>query len=465
MKKSRSIVLALILLIPIFTITITTRATAIPQLPSNINNNKNEPASSFLEYLPLNQGNRILSYAMVALRPTNIISLAIQSPSSSSPSAARPPPPPLTKALRSIMGNVVEEKDNNNNLTKAMITTTSSSSKLNTNNTYYFRSNSKNNSSSPFKNKINPQDFGKGLDIALIKPTFTAAAYHNSFYTFYNLYGNIPVGKNITTDLDLLSSKITSKVSKLSPSILPMLHLLTNLKSAIPKSNIAVLTDADVDNGSIFIKNNNNSNIAKNNNNNNNNNVYDIIILGHQEYVTQQEYNNLKKFVTNGGIMILLDGNVFYAEVKYDRDNQNITLVKGHGWAFNGKSAWRSVAERWKEETSQWAGSNYLCYLCKITFANDPFEYTHHEEQFITNPNDKILLNYNASVLDYYDAPSSSTVKKPVIAAYELHYNNGKVIALGIYSDDVIVNSSFDKYFDKLLLLLQYDNTASPQKE
>src|ERR687888_585918 len=413
MKKSRSIVLALILLIPIFTITITTRATAIPQLPSNINNNKNEPASSFLEYLPLNQRNRILSYAMVALRPTNIISLAIQSPSSSSPSAARPPPS-LTKALRSIMGNVVEEKDNNNNLTKAMITTTTSSSKLNTNNTYYFRSNSKNNSSSPFKNKVNPQDFGKGLDIALIKPTFTAAAYHNSFYTFYKLYGNIPEGKNITTHLDLLSSKITSKVSKLSPSILPMLHLLTNLKSAIPKSNIAVLTDADVDNGSIFIKNNNNSNIAKNNNNNNNNNVYDIIILGHQE---------------------------------------NITLVKGHGWAFNGKSAWRSVAERWKEETSQWVGSNYLCYLCKITFANDPFEYTHHEEQFITNPNDKILLNYNASVLDYYDAPSSSTLKKPVIAAYELHYHNGKVIALGIYSDDVIVNSGFDKYFDRLLLL------------
>src|SRR5919109_4390644 len=242
MKKSRSIVLALILLIPIFTITITTRATAIPQLPSNINNNKNEPASSFLEYLPLNQGNRILSYAMVALRPTNIISLAIQSPSSSSPSAARPPPS-LTKALRSIMGNVVEEKDNNNNLTKAMITTTTTSSpKLNTNNIYYFRSNSKNNSSSPLKNKINPQDFGKGLDIALIKPTFTAAAYHNSFYTFYKLYGNIQEGENITTHLDLLSSKITSKISKSSPSILPMLNLLTNLKSAIPKSNITVLT-------------------------------------------------------------------------------------------------------------------------------------------------------------------------------------------------------------------------------
>src|SRR5919197_1966129 len=438
MKKSRSIVLALILLIPIFTITITTRATAIPQLPSNINNNKNEPASSFLEYLPLNQGNRMLSYAMVALRPTNIISLAIQSPSSSSPSAARPPSP-LTKALRSIMGNVVEEKDNNNNLTKAMITTTTSSSKLNTNNTYYFRSNSKNNSSSPFKNKINPQDFGKGLDIALIKPTFTAAAYHNSFYIFYKLYGSVPEGKNITTHLDLLSSKITSKISKSSPSILPMLHLLTNLKSAIPKSNIAVLTDADVDNGSIFIKNNNNSNYNSNiGKNNNNNNVYDIIILGHQEYVTQQEYNNLKKFVTNGGIMILLDGNVFYAEVKYDRDNQNITLVKGHGWAFNGRSAWKSVAERWKEETSQWVGSNYFCYDCGITFDNDPFEYKQHEEQYITNPKDVILFNYEASApTSSHNEPSlvplssshlllgsrgGATDTKRIVATYELNY-------------------------------------------
>ena len=26
-----------------------------------------------------------------------------------------------------------------------------------------------------------------------------------------------------------------------------------------------------------------------------------------------------------------------------------ITLVKGHGWAFNGKSVWKSVSERWKK--------------------------------------------------------------------------------------------------------------------
>ena len=32
-------------------------------------------------------------------------------------------------------------------------------------------------------------------------------------------------------------------------------------------------------------------------------------------------------------------------------------------WAFNGKSAWKSVDERWKNETSQWVGSNYLCAI------------------------------------------------------------------------------------------------------
>ena len=37
--------------------------------------------------------------------------------------------------------------------------------------------------------------------------------------------------------------------------------------------------------------------------------------------------------------MIILDENVFYAEVKYDRYTKMRTLVKGHRWTFNGKSA------------------------------------------------------------------------------------------------------------------------------
>jgi hypothetical protein len=50
-------------------------------------------------------------------------------------------------------------------------------------------------------------EFVKVLNIALIKPTFTAAAYNKAFYKFYFLYSSIPshARKNITSDLNLLS--------------------------------------------------------------------------------------------------------------------------------------------------------------------------------------------------------------------------------------------------------------------
>jgi hypothetical protein len=142
-------------------------------------------------------------------------------------------------------------------------------------------------------------EFGKGVRIAVVMPTFTAAAYDHSFYVFYNKYINVTRGVNITTDLNLLSNKVTNKPS-LSASGIAMLYLLGNLKWVRPEANIAFLTDQDVDEGSIFQVNGSNA--------------YDVIILGHQEYVTQREYDNFKQFVGSGGTMIILDGNVFYAE-------------------------------------------------------------------------------------------------------------------------------------------------------
>lgn len=304
----------------------------------------------------------------------------------------------------------------------------------------------------------------KNIDIAFIKPSFTAAAYDHSFYVFYMLYQSTSPRKNATTDLNLLTSKVTSHATDSSPSAFAMSYLSKNIQSLIPKSKIVMLTDADVDSGNIFTTKNKF-------------NKYDILVIGHQEYVTQQEYDNLRQFVSHGGTMIILDGNIFYAEVKYDGNSHTITLVKGHGWAFNGRSAWKSVAERWRDETSQWAGSNYLCYSCSIIFDNDPFEYKHHEEQYVTNPKDVILFNYNASMPSYDNddndkqsgiissTPSSSSSSqllssnkveditiKHIIATYELKYQKGKVIALGIYADDIITNNKFDKYFDNLLL-------------
>lgn len=276
-------------------------------------------------------------------------------------------------------------------------------------------------------------EFAKVVNIALIKPTFTAAAYHTSFYRFYFLHATLSphAQTNITSDLDLLSSVVTNRTTA-SSSDFPIRYLSEHLRT--PRSNVSILTDADADSvNSLFFANGTNK--------------YDILILGHQEYVTQQEYHNLKHFVANGGILVLMDGNIFYAEVKYDKNSHKITLVKGHGWAYNGKSAWRSVSERWVNETSQWVGSNSYCYSCNVTFANNPFQFGHHEEQYVTNPNDLILLNYHASI-----STKQSKISDPLIATYELDYQKGKVIVLGIYSDNIISNSRFNKFFDGLLV-------------
>jgi hypothetical protein len=172
----------------------------------------------------------------------------------------------------------------------------------------------------------------KGPRIALIKPTFTAAAYANGFYKFYKLYNSTPVGKNVSTDLILLSVPVNASWYPSLPYVFSMLKLLNDIKSVSPDSNITLYDDA-ADNGFMFTKNGSNA--------------FDLVILGHQEYVTQKEYDNLKRFVANGGTMLILDGNVFYAEVKYDHQKDMVSLVKGHYWAFNGRTAWKSVAERW----------------------------------------------------------------------------------------------------------------------
>jgi hypothetical protein len=184
-----------------------------------------------------------------------------------------------------------------------------------------------------------------------------------------------------------------------------------------------------VDNGSIFKHSGGNS--------------YDFVVLGHQEYVTQREYTNLKQYVADGGNLVILDGNIFYAEINYNPTNGTITLVKGHSWAFNGQSAWRSVNERWRNETAEWVGSNYISFPRAI-FQNDPFGYHPHEEQYISNPHDLILLNYDVN-------SDSLQRQNKVIATYELNYLKGRVIALGIYSDDIITNSTFDTYLDNLI--------------
>ena len=91
--------------------------------------------------------------------------------------------------------------------------------------------------------------------IALVFPTFTAAAYdYNSFYDFYRKHIDTPSGKNVTKDLNLLSITVTNEISP-EASGNSMLFMIKNLEQTIPNLNLHVLSDQDVDSGCIFANN------------------------------------------------------------------------------------------------------------------------------------------------------------------------------------------------------------------
>ncbi len=271
----------------------------------------------------------------------------------------------------------------------------------------------------------------KSINVAIVEPTFTQAAYDKSFYMFYEIYDEEIIGKdtiNFTNYTSLLSSRVPDNTGNWSGTY----QIVNHLKWLIPKSSIDVLGDEDVHSrSSIFSPNGEN--------------LYDVIMLQHQEYVSQQEYNNLKKFVSNGGILFLLTGNVFYGEVEYDEKNNTIKFVKGHNFAFNGQSAWRSVKERWMDETSEWTGGNYkCCFAWEFVFHNDPFGITHNEEHHVTNPKAKILLDYNAT--------AAKSDEEFIIATYALEYKKGTVLTLGIWTvNKLFENERFLRFFDSLL--------------
>ena len=127
--------------------------------------------------------------------------------------------------------------------------------------------------------------------------------------------------------------------------------------------------------------------------------------------------------------------------IEYDSINNKISLVKGHSWSFDGEKAWRDIKERWADENTEWVGSNYCGNNCHVTFNNNPFSYTHHEEQYITNPNVKILIDYQAQ------SPYNF-----LIAAYELKYGLGKVVSFGIFGDDVFEDNNILSFYEDIIL-------------
>lgn len=279
---------------------------------------------------------------------------------------------------------------------------------------------------------------GPELRIALVNPTFTSAAYNHTFYDFYKKHNSeIYHGVKVTEDLNLMTSKIPENLT-VTPlnGFIHRFKLPEHIRQLLPNASISIITDSMVNDGKIFKKNGDNA--------------YDVIMIFHEEYVTPLEYDNFRRFVSNGGTLMAMSGNAFYAEVDYDSPAQTVTLVKGHGFAFDGHSVKLSVAERWQNESQQWLGSNFYRFALPdypIRFYNNPFNYTGTENNFVSNRNAQIILNYNSSDTRY------------PIATYQLGFGKGKVVATGIASENVMRNTEFMKLIDDLLV-----NHAIPTK-
>jgi hypothetical protein len=319
------------------------------------------------------------------------------------------------------------------------------------------------------------------LRVAFVKPSFTYAAYQlNGFYNFYQKYRHLPDETiNITTDLNLLTVNVPDKTYltyRDDPSDTPRVPSQQNYyeklrelveqraSSSFSSQDLAIhiadITDKEVHEGDIF--------------DSDGNNAYDILFLFHQEYVTQAEYDNLKKFVVqDGGTIVFNDANIFTVQVKYDSIDNTITLVRGHGWAYDDGigSAWRAESERWLEENEQWVGSNFIEIPANdkdVTFSNNPFNYSHSEEQIVTNPNDEIIFDFGVMEDVSYEIDDDKIDNMQhfpgfgKVAAYEMMSGKGKVINIGIFAHKLEDNEAFLDFYDEEILSRALDKSSDP---
>ncbi len=293
-----------------------------------------------------------------------------------------------------------------------------------------------------------PPIIGPGLTVALVKPVLTAAPYSQykfgSFYAFYSQYGGAQ--GNITTSLGLLSTPLSDAL-KFNGGWGASFSLYKFMDSTAARDcglvigrNVVVLSDVNVSSGELFTPGGG----AK----------FDVVVIGFAEYVTQDEYSQLQRFVASGGRLVIMGGDDFVVRVDYSPVTGNETYVVGHGFDFNGATAWRSPAEPFRANNTDWVGSNYCCFheftysgaslnqsdsigaALQRAFGPTVFrEYISHEEASVTNSTMTSLIG------TFVDSNGT------VVAAYSHSYRRGTVVCMCVFADDIISTSASAQYF------------------
>jgi N,N-dimethylformamidase beta subunit-like, C-terminal len=185
--------------------------------------------------------------------------------------------------------------------------------------------------------------------IALVMPLFTSTPYAGSPQSFYAFYAkhDASVG-NVTSDLTMLSTPVSAGYGFNSgwgqdEGLFSMFAGKGPEGTVSLAPGVSVVTDVQADAGALF--------------NPDGGRAYQTVVLGHEEYVTAREYAQFKAFVGEGGRLIEMSANNFYAEVNYSNGIE--TFWRGHGFVFNGITAWRSSVQPFEQPNNDWFGSYY----------------------------------------------------------------------------------------------------------
>ncbi len=220
----------------------------------------------------------------------------------------------------------------------------------------------------------------KSSRIALVDNLFSQAMYNSRLDRFID--NNLQTQENsiITENVNFLSSKIKEyiyvdpyqdfKINDVSffsyilnfsnPFAISVFNELKNYTSE--KDIITVINDEDLHQGRIFDSKGQNG--------------FDTLIFTGQEYITQKYYDNLEKFVKNGGVAIFLNSDVFNSQIIYDDITKNVTLVNGKKWEFNGTYAKKNnIQLPFFNKNQEFLGSNLLLTDISenVSFSNNPF--------------------------------------------------------------------------------------------
>lgn len=269
-------------------------------------------------------------------------------------------------------------------------------------------------------------------NIGLVDNIFTMTAYHAEPVNFYDFFACTPVCE--LSDKDYFISEVTHTGT--NSFISPTIEYSLSNNFGYDDSKISIISDIAIHNNNLYYVNG----TLK----------YDILVFYHNEYVTTQQYDNMMSYIENGGNVLIMNGNAFYAEISYNESNNTIQLVDGHSWKFNGDNATRSNYYHFFDRNTEQIGSvfcNFRNGNFHAGYTNDnqhPISkklrdnnmdaigsrYVVHEDNCVNNDNVDVIIDWEGDFDQKYDG-----IKTYEFIPFE---NGGSIIHLGIFATDML---------------------------